>query len=123
LTLNRILALKQLGDRESQIIFDIVLRTEYVPDDSIFHKVTGIYKMNDDSMMEFYRDGDFLFWKWNHVVRGGLSYKGDNTFIGGVNDTEAKFELQPGGNAKIQFRFARRRQVTLEGTKVLMYKG
>lgn len=121
LSINRILSLKKVGNRESAIVFDIVLKQEYVPDENIFHKVAGVYKMSDKSTMEFYRDGDFLFWKWNHVVRGGLSYGGNNTFVGGVNDTEAKFELQPQGNAIVRFRFARRKEVTLEGTKILTY--
>ena len=78
--------------------------------------------MSDKSIMEFYRDRDFLFWKWNGQVRGGLSYSGNNTFIGGVNDTEAKFELQPNGNAKLLFRFERRRKLILEGTKLINYE-
>ena len=121
LSINRILSLKKTKEKESEITFDIVLKHEYVPDDNIFHKVSGVYKMNDKSMMEFYRDGDFLFWKWNHVVRGGLFYKGNNTFMGGVNDTEAKFEIQPQGNAKLQFRLARRKEINLEGVKILIY--
>jgi hypothetical protein len=78
--------------------------------------------MTDKSTMEFYRDGDFLFWKWNGEVRGGLSYSGSNTFIGGVNDTEAKFELLPKGNAKLLFRFSRRKEINLEGIKLIDYK-
>lgn len=121
LSINRILSVKKIKEKESEVNFDIVLNKEYVPDVSVFHKVTGVYKMNDNSMMEFYREGDFLFWKWNHVLRGGLFYKGENTFIGGVNDTEARFELQPNGNAKLIFRFSRRKQVSLEGKKILQY--
>jgi len=55
------------------------------------------------------------------VVRGALFYHGNNTFMGGVNDTEAKFELQSQGNAKLQFRFSRRKEINLEGTKILNY--
>lgn len=121
LSLNRILPLHKRGN-ESELKFDIVLRKEYVPDDTVFHKVAGTYKMSDKSVMEFYRDGDFLFWKWNGQVRGGLSYNGDNTFIGGVNDTQAKFELRPKGNANLLFRFERRRTFILEGTKLINYK-
>ena len=122
LSINRILPVKKIKDKESEIRFDIVLKKEYVPDANIFHKVSGVYKMDDKSMMEFYREGDFLFWKWNHVVRGGLFYNGNNTFIGGVNDTEVKFELQSLGNTKVRFRFSRRREIKLEGTKIIMYK-
>lgn len=122
LSINRILPLKKRGDTESELEFDIVLKKQYLPDEMVFHKVSGIYKMTDKSIMEFYRDGDFLFWKWNGQVRGGLSYNGNNTFVGGVNDTEAKFELQAKGNAKLQFRFERRRKFNLEGQKLINYK-
>jgi catechol 1,2-dioxygenase len=116
LSVNRILPVKKRMNNEYEIRFDIVLRKEYLPDESVFHKVSGVYRMDDQSMMEIYRDGDFLFWKWNQVVRGGLSYSGNNTFTEDVNDTEAKFELQPHGNAKVQFRLSRRREIKLEGT-------
>lgn len=123
LSINRILPVKKIKEKVNEIKFDIILKKEYVPDDNIFHKVSGVYKMDDKSMMEFFRDGDFLFWKWNHVVRGGLFYNGNNTFMGGVNDIEAKFELQSQGNAKVRFRFSRRKEINLEGTKILVYKG
>ncbi|HET9277771.1 MAG TPA: hypothetical protein VFN95_06280 [Flavitalea sp.] len=122
LSINRILSLKKRNDKESEVQFDIVLKKEYVPDEVVFRKVSGTYKMTDKSVMEFYRDGDFLFWKWNGQVRGGLSYNGNNTFVGGVNDTEAKFELQPKGNAKLQFRFERRKPINIEGQKLIDYK-
>ena len=123
LSVNRILSVKKIKEKEYKINFNIILQKEYVPDDSVFHKVAGVYKMNDNSTMEFYREGDLLFWKWNHVLRGGLSYKGTNSFIGGVNDTEANFEVQPKGNAKVFFRFSRRKQVVLVGNKILQYNG
>ena len=121
LSINRILSVKQLKNNESEIRFDIVLKKEYVPDDTIFHKVCGIYKMGDNSMMEFYRDGDFLFYKTNNQIWGGLSYIGNNTFVGGVNDTEANFELLTRGEAKIKFRFSRRKETKLEGKKSFDY--
>ena len=71
--------------------------------------------------MEFYRDGDFLFYKTNSQISGSLHYAGNNTFSGGVNDTEAKFELLPGGKVKLLFRFIRRRKLELEGTRVFAY--
>ena len=122
LSVNRILSIQKIKDNENEIKFDIVLRKEYVPDDTIFHKVCGIYKMSNTSMMEFYRDGDFLFYKTNNQIWGGLSYSGNNTFIGGVNDTEAKFELLTRGQAKVQFRFSRRKETKLDGIKILNYE-
>jgi len=122
LSINRILSIKKLNPSESEIKFDIVLKKEYVPDVNIFHKVGGIYKMSDNSMMEFYRDGDFLFYKTNNQIWGGLSYIGNNTFVGGVNDTEANFELFSQGEAKLKFRFSRRRETKLEGKKIFDYE-
>jgi hypothetical protein len=116
------LSIKKKKEKENELRFDIVLKKEYVPDEMVFQKVAGTYRMSDKSIMEFYRDGDFLFWKWNGQVRGGLSYSGNNSFVGGVNDTEARFELQIKGNAKLWFRFERRRKLTLEGTKLINYK-
>jgi protocatechuate 3,4-dioxygenase beta subunit len=121
LSVNRILSLRRIGDNQSEVKFDIVLKKEYLPDDAVFHKIAGVYKMNNNTMMEFYRDSDFLFYKINHQIWGSLHYVGNNTFSGGVNDTEAKFELPPGGKVKLQFRFIRRRKLELEGTKILSY--
>jgi catechol 1,2-dioxygenase len=123
LAINRILSARKINNKESEIRFDIVLKKEYLPDDAVFKKVSGVYKMNNNTMMEFYRDGDFLFYKTNGQIWGGLSYSGNNTFTGGVNDTEAKFELLPQDKANVQFRFIRRRKTELEGTRVFLYKG
>ena len=121
LSFSRILTLKQVRAHESELRFDIVLRKEYLPDDAVFHKVSGVYKMSDQSKMKFYREGSSLFYKTNNQILGGLSYDGNNTFVGGVNDTEARFELLPQGNAKVWFRFSRRRETRLEGKKVFSY--
>ncbi|GAB2561010.1 dioxygenase family protein [Spirosoma areae] len=122
LAINRILPLTKIGNNESAIRFDVVLRKEYLPNDTVFHRVSGIYKMSDNSMMEFYREGDLLFYKRNNQISGALSYRDANTFTGGVNDTEATFDLQPQGNATVQFRFSRRRDTRLTGTKIVSYK-
>ncbi len=78
--------------------------------------------MADGTMMEFYRDGDLLFYKTNGQIWGGLAYIGNNTFGGKENDTEARFELQTKGDVKVWFRFSRRKETKIEGSKVLMYK-
>ncbi|HEX8330886.1 MAG TPA: hypothetical protein VF629_25365 [Hymenobacter sp.] len=122
LAVNRILSLKKLQHNESEIRFDVVLKQQYLPDDRLFHDVSGIYKMSNDTVMEFYRNGDLLFYKTDHQIWGALSYAGNNTFVGGANDTEARFELQPQGQATVRFRFIRRRKLELEGTKFLLYE-
>ena len=122
LAINRILPLKKVNGKTTEIRFDIILKKEYLPDESIFHKLSGIYKMSDGSLMEFYRDGDLLFYKTNSQVWGGLAYSGNNTFGVKENDTEARFELLENGAAKVWFRFSRRKETKLEGMKILRYK-
>lgn len=122
LSINRILSVRKVKDNESEIRFDIILKKEYLPDEAIFHKVCGVYRMNNNTLLAFYRDGDLLFYKMNNQIWGGLAYTGNNTFSGGVNDTEARFTLLPKGKANVQFRFTRRRKWELEGTKIVVYK-
>jgi catechol 1,2-dioxygenase len=121
LSLHRILPVKKRRDNQQEIRFDVVLRKEHLPGDTLFHKVSGIYQMNDQSMMEFYREGNLLFYKINNQIWDGLSYAGNTRFTGGVNDTEATFELLPQGQARVQFRFIRRREIRLQGSKILQY--
>jgi len=122
LAINRILTVKKTGDKKSEIRFDVTLNKEYLPENNVYHKISGVYKMADGTLMEFYRDGDLLFYKTNGQIWGGLSYGGNNTFGGKENDTEARFELLTNGNVKVWFRFSRRKETKLEGTKILMYK-
>lgn len=123
LAINRTLGVKKVDARNDAIRFDIVLRKEYIPEDAVFHKLSGIYKMSDGTKMEFYRDGDLLFYKTNNQIWGAMRYIGENTFGGKDDHTEARFELLPQGKAKVWFRFSRRRETRLEGTKVLSYRG
>lgn len=122
LAINRVLEAKKVDDNKNAVQFDIVLNKEYLPDDSVFHKISGIYKMNDGSIMEFYRDGDLLSYKTNGQIWGGLSYAGNNSFGGKENDTEARFELLSGGEAKVWFRFSRRKETIIEGAKLMSYR-
>jgi catechol 1,2-dioxygenase len=71
LAVNRILEVKKVDDIKNTVQFDIVLSKEYLPDDNIFRKVSGMYKMNDGTMMELYRNGDMLFYKTNGQIWGG----------------------------------------------------
>jgi hypothetical protein len=55
--------------------------------------------MNNNTMMEFYGDGDFPFsTQWPNL---GWFDSGNNTFTVGVNDSEARLELVPQGKASI----------------------
>lgn len=121
LAINRILTVEKVDDASDRIRFDISLRREYLPDDGAFHRIAGIYKMSDGSLMEFYRSGDLLFYKTNGQVWGALAYQGNNTFGGKGDDTEAQFTLEPHAKAKVAFRFSRRRETRLNGDKILNY--
>ncbi len=77
---------------------------ESKPSDALFEKLTGLYIMNDKSFIEFDRDGDLLFMKWNGQFREAFSYKGNNQFAGGMENKVA-FQLSPAGETKVSVHF------------------
>ena len=106
------------------ISFDIVMAKEFKVGREVFEKLAGVYKMNDDSVMEFYRQSDFLFMKWNSQVWEGLSYKGNNTFSGGAADsTLANFQILENGEVKVKLHLKSiiKGEVDLEGIRVFNY--
>lgn len=121
LAFNRILLLKRRNEKESEVRFDVVLRRESVADENVLRQVCGVYRMTDGSHMEFYSDGDLLFYKINGQIWGALSYAGDYCFSG--MNTEARFAVEEGGSAGVSYQFLRRREIRLEGKKVLAYGG
>jgi catechol 1,2-dioxygenase len=121
LTASRILDVVKKDETQFDIRFDVTLQKEFLADAAVFTKLCGVYKMDDGSMMEFYKDGDLLFYRTNSQILGALEYKGNNTFAGGVNDTEAAFELLTEGGVKVKFHFLRRRQIRLTGNKIFAY--
>lgn len=126
---NRIMSVTKNNKNENQVIFDIVMAKEFKPDKTVFDKVSGIYTMNDKSVLEFYQEGDMLFMKWNGQIREGLSYKGNNEFVGGTGNRSAKFEVLAGGNVNVKMQFITAlkkehkeyREFNLEGVKTLKY--
>jgi protocatechuate 3,4-dioxygenase beta subunit len=123
--INRILTVGKNNRDEKELTFDIVLAKELKPVDDVFKNLGGVYKMNDKSMLEFYREGDLMFMKWNGQIREALSYKGDNEFSGGVsNTTTAKFEIMPDQKVKVTLHFYAlilQKELTLEGVKAFKY--
>jgi catechol 1,2-dioxygenase len=122
----RILKIKQGSSGEEIVEFNIVMAKEFRPVDSVFKKLCGVYKMNDGSMVEFYRQNDLLMMKWKSQLRIGLSYKGNNSFTGGYsNSTTAMFELLPGSHTKVKIHFATVNvgAIDMEGDKVFDYVG
>ena len=101
----RIMTVTENKQQEQQVIFDIIMAKEFKPDKTVFEKISGVYTMNDNSVIEFYPDGDLLFMKWNGQIREGLWYKGNNEFTGGSGNRTAKFEVQPDGKVKVKLQF------------------
>jgi protocatechuate 3,4-dioxygenase beta subunit len=120
----RILKISRNSNNEEAISFDIVMAKEFKPDETVFAKLTGVYKMNDQSSMEFYKKDDFLFMKWNGQIWEGLSYKGNNTFSGATdNSTVVSFQLLPNGDVKIKVTLGSmiKGDVKIEGQRILKY--
>ncbi len=120
----RILKIKRNATNEESIQFDIVMAKEFRPDKTVFAKLSGVYKMSDKSYMEFYEKDDLLIMKWNSQIREGLSYKGNNTFSGGVDNlTTANFQLQKNNevNVKVHFKSITMGEIDLEGIKTFKY--
>ena len=124
---NRILNIGKNARNEKEIRFDIVLAKELKPGNEVFKTLAGLYKMNDNSMIELYREADLLFMKWNGQIMEALSYRGQNEFSGGVNNsTTAIFEIRPGQNIKLTTHFyavqdKTIKEFTLEGEKAFKY--
>jgi catechol 1,2-dioxygenase len=127
---NRILPVVKNTQQELQVNFDITMKKEFKPGKDVFHKISGLYTMNDNSAIEFYQDGDLLFMKWNGQIREGLWYKGNNEFSGGVDNRTAKFDIQPDGKVKVTVLFITAikkeykeyKETRLEGIKTFDYK-
>jgi catechol 1,2-dioxygenase len=122
---NRILRIRENNRHEKELRFDVVLSKELKPENEVYNKLAGVYKMSDQSTMEFYRKNDLLFLKWNGQIREALSYKGNNEFWGGVNHgTRARFELLPDQKVKVTVHYeasARKKVFELVGTKTFKY--
>lgn len=124
---SRILEIGKGKDGVQQVQFNIVMRKEFDLDDQAYKKITGIYEMKD-GMAEFYREDDLLMMKINGQIREALTYKGDNTFEGGLGLVKAKFTLtQKGASVEIStgaFDEGDLSKVTVnKGEKILKYGG
>lgn len=120
----RILKITMNNANEEAIQFDIVMAKEFKPDKTVFDKLSGVYKMSDNSSMEFYKKDDLLIMKWNGQIWEGLSYKGNNTFSGGAgNSAEVKFQLLAKGEVKATIHLGSiiKGEVFLEGTRTFNY--
>jgi catechol 1,2-dioxygenase len=121
--INRILDVTRNKNNEKVIHFNVVMATEFKAEDAVYKKLSGLYSMNDNSMMEFYRQGDLLMMKWNGQIREGFSYRGDNEFRGGTGNS-LTFQLLPNGEVKVRVYFITvlKKEFDLEGTKKFKYR-
>ncbi|MES1221127.1 MAG: hypothetical protein ABUT20_36840, partial [Bacteroidota bacterium] len=124
-SLNRILDMSKNEKNEKVVKFDIYLKEEYVLEASAFKKIAGLYEMNDKSMTEFYRDGDQLFAKINGQIMEALDYTGNNSFLGGLAQTKAQFELLSNGSTKVKVSYLGndKKWIEIDGAKLLKYPG
>jgi hypothetical protein len=95
---------------------------EFKPEDAVFKKISGLYSMNDNSMIEFYREGDLLTMKWNGQIREGFWYKGNNEFKAGTGNS-LNFQFLANGEvkAKVYFITVLKKEFNLEGIKKFKY--
>jgi protocatechuate 3,4-dioxygenase beta subunit len=122
-SLNRILDISVNDKNEKNVRFDVFLREEYVLENTAFQKIAGLYEMSNQSMMEFYRDGDQLFVKINGQIMEALDYTGNNSFLGGLAQTKVQFELLANGSvkAKVNYQDDNQKWMEVTGTKTLKY--
>lgn len=122
-SLNRILGISTNAKNEKVVKFDIYLRKEYLLDTASYKKISGIYEMNDKSMVEFYHKSDQLFSKVNGQIMEAMDYKGNNRFESGLAQTIAQFDIQKEGVVKttVSYLGAENKMVTIEGVKSFKY--
>jgi len=115
---SRVLEIVKNLDEEHDVTFDVVLRKEYPLENNVYDRITGIYKMDDKSNIEFIKNDDLLFIKRNGHLMEGLRYMGNNTFAGGIGNPQVTFELLENNNTRTIVNFYGK---TTRGEKFLKY--
>ena len=115
---SRILSISKDPSGNNTVIFDVVMNKEFPLENEVYNKISGIYRMENNNMIEFYREDDLLFMKRNGQLVAGLKYLGNNTFEGGIGYPKVKFELLEKGGPKAVVEF---RRLTITGEKFLKY--
>jgi catechol 1,2-dioxygenase len=118
---SRILPITKNNKHEEMVLFDVVMAKEFKPSDSVFKRISGVYQMNNNSLREFYKEGDSLFMKLNGQIVSVLSYKGNNEFVSASN-TVAHFELQTDGGVKVCVKRENSSECAETGVKAFKYK-
>jgi catechol 1,2-dioxygenase len=122
-SLNRILETTTNAKNEKMVKFDVYLSKEYALDSAAYKKITGLYQMSDNTMAEFYKDGDQLFAKMNGQIMEAMDYTGNNNFEGGLGQLKVNFEIVADGSVKVKLSYPGdgNKTVTVTGTKLLKY--
>ncbi len=115
---NRILTMEKNADGENQVIFNVVMSNEFPLDNEVYNKITGLYKMEDDRIIEFARKDDLLFMKTNGQLTTSLKYIGNNSFEGGIGFPVVKFVLLPKGGSTLIYTT---KDKVVNGEKYLKY--
>jgi len=87
-------------------------------DKKVYDRVTGLFDIGNDNVIEFIKNDDLLFMKWNGQLSADLKYIGNNTFEGGIGFPKATFELLKDGGTKVVVVTETK---TYNGTKYLKY--
>jgi protocatechuate 3,4-dioxygenase beta subunit len=116
--INRILNIIKNPDGENAVRFDVVMNKEFPLEKEVYRKITGLYQMDDDRILEFVKSDDLLLMKQNGQFSVSFKYMGDNTFEGGIGFPKVSFELLPNGNSKAVISSKTR---TSTGEKFLKY--
>ena len=99
LAVNRILEISKPAGKEGEVRFDVVMGKAQVLEDSAYRKITGLYKLKN-GFAEFNREDDLLMMKYNGQLLEALTYKGNNSFEGGLGYVKVRFELLAEGGVK-----------------------
>lgn len=115
---NRILTISKNPAGGNAVTFDVVMSKEFPLDAEVYNKITGLYQMDNKSIIEFIRKDDLLFMKRNGQLVESLKYIGNNTFEGGIGYPKVSFELLTKGGSKAVVTMQTR---TYSGEKYLKY--
>lgn len=116
---NRILTITKNKAGVSEIVFNVIMAKEMPLDKNVYDKLTGLYDVGDDNIVEFIKNDDLLFMKRNGQLSASLKYTGNNTFEGGIGFPKVTFEIQKEGGVKVVIITATKNYT---GTKYLKYK-
>jgi catechol 1,2-dioxygenase len=115
---DRILNISKNVAGENAVIFDVVMSKEFPLEQQVYNKITGLYRMDDNSIIEFIKNDDLLFMKRNGQLTSSLKYIGNNTFEGGIGFPKVTFELLAKGETKA---IVKGKNKSFSGQKYLKY--